>query len=138
MFASAILLPPTFEGGGDGEGGGGEGEGGGGEGGGEAEGGGGEGEGGGGEGEGGGGEGEGGGGEGEGGGGEGEGGGGEGGGGEGGGAKAWMKITNEYTHVGFSLTIAVVGAEGYLRATRRRLEARPPPLLQSPFPPVYD
>ena len=32
MFASAILLPPTFEGGGDGEGGGGEGEGGGGDG----------------------------------------------------------------------------------------------------------
>ena len=79
---------------------------------------------------------------GEGGGGEGGGdGGGEGGGGEGGGlasVSAAMKITILYTHVGFSVTIAVVGAEGYLRATRRRVEARPPPLLQSPLPPVYD
>ena len=102
MFASAILLPPNFEGGGGegegggGEGGGGEGEGGGGDGGrGEDAGGGGEGEGGGGEGggeaEGGGGEGEGGGGEGEGGGGEGEGGGGEGEGGGMTGSKQMMK-----------------------------------------------
>jgi hypothetical protein len=74
---------------------------------------------------------------GEGGGGEGEGGGGEGGGGEGGGAKASMKTTKEYTHVGFSLTIMVVGAEGYLRATRRRVEAIPG-LLPQLVPPVYD
>ena len=63
---------------------------------------------------------------------------GEGGGGEGVGAKAAMKSTNLYTHVGFSWTIAVVGAEGYLRATSRRLEARPPPALQVPSPPVND
>jgi hypothetical protein len=38
-----------------------------------------------------------------------------------------MKITNERKHVGYSLTIMVVGAEGDLRATRRRLEAIPAP-----------
>jgi hypothetical protein len=48
-----------------------------------------------------------------------------------------MKTTKEYTHVGFSLTIMVVGAEGYLRATRRRVEAIPG-LLPQLVPPVYD
>jgi hypothetical protein len=47
---------------------------------------------------------------------------GEGGGGEGVGAKAAMKSTNLYTCIGSSVTIAVVGAEGYLRATRRKVD----------------
>jgi hypothetical protein len=53
-----------------------------------------------------------------------------------------MKMTNERKHVGLSLTIMVVGAEGYLRATRRRLEdiALCPTTLQpeAAVPPVYD
>jgi hypothetical protein len=49
-----------------------------------------------------------------------------------------MKITIWYMHVGYSVTIKVTGAEGYLRATRRRLEAIPTPALQVPEPPVYD
>jgi hypothetical protein len=39
-----------------------------------------------------------------------------------GGAKAAMKSTNLYTCIGLSVTIAVVGAEGYLRATRRKVD----------------
>ena len=80
----------------------------------------------------------------------GEGGGGDGcgeGGGEGGGksgagglasVSAATKTTILYTHVGFSVIIVVDVALGYLRATRRRLEARPPSALQVPEPPVYD
>ena len=50
-----------------------------------------------------------------------------------------MKITIGYLHFGYSVTIKVTGAEGYLRATRRRLEAIPT-LLQPEgmLPKVYD
>jgi hypothetical protein len=43
-----------------------------------------------------------------------------------------MKITILYVSNGSSVIIVVTGAEAFLRATRRRVEARPP------VPSVYD